>query len=151
MECALYAGWYACLLESNLTLNWLSQLGTAADDFLTGKRQLKMMTKVGGSGSVPASKSKTTKPTRRMSGPVVSVNRSKADDIFVDDDNTHDRPVAEISQHSVALDDIYDFGSSPPRPTVTRPTSNTSGQANNGPSGSSVRLTIGRNIRAMPI
>ena len=78
-----------------------------------------MTKKVGGSESVPASKSKTIKTTtRRTSGAVVSVNKSRADDIFINDD-AEDVTVAELSRDTIDLDDIYDFGSSPPRPPAT--------------------------------
>lgn len=76
-----------------------------------------MTRKVSGSKSAAASKSKTTKTTRRTSGTVVSINRSKVD-IFVEDD-PDDVTVAELSRNSIDLDDIYDFGSSPPRPPAT--------------------------------
>lgn len=95
------------------------QLGTAADDFLTGRRQLKMMTKVkvGGSDSTQVSKPRTTKATtRRTSGTVVSANRSTTD-IFVDDDEL----APELSRKAIAIDDIYDFGSSPPRSAASTP------------------------------
>jgi superfamily II DNA helicase RecQ len=120
------SGWNALYMQVCLQVLWvvlksigLSQLGKDAEAFLTGKKQLKMMIKVGGSSSVQPSKSKTTKATtRRTPGTVVSVNRSMAGDIFVDDDTQNDT-VTELTRDTIDMDDIYDFGSSPPRPVAT--------------------------------
>jgi hypothetical protein len=77
------------------------------------------MTKVGKSSSGQTSKTKTTKTTttiRRKSGTVASINRSRTD-VF-DNDVQDDATVVDASRDVMNMDDIYDFGSSPPRPAA---------------------------------
>ena len=57
-----------------------------------------------------------TANTRRKSGTVASINRSRTDNVF--DDDIQDDDNVDVSKFAVDMDDIYDFGSSPPRPTI---------------------------------
>lgn len=88
------------------------RLGKSANDFLLGKLQLKLMTKIvhGHSETTIKEKSISIKSKLPKKKPVFSSFNRSVEDTFCDDDEPSSR--APSRQHAPA-DDIYDFGSSP--------------------------------------